>query len=155
MSFLKNLKLVFEASSDKDIVTACKDKEQKLQHLQFIQDVITRHNTNSFHIKEFAVIIIAAVFGVYMTRDSIQPNFILIPAFTTFFLGCLDAVYLKQERQYRKLYRDAVEDKIALYDMNANKYTVCFFSVLLSKTIGVFYGSLIATILVLRYWFIK
>ena len=142
-----------ETNDNKEFLKECKDKESKRQYLQFIQDVITRHNTNSFQIKEFTITIIAAVYGIFIARENLHHNFLLIPFFTTLLLGFLDTIYLMQEKQYRELFKNAVTDKVELYDMDASKYKVCFFEVLFSKTIGLFYGALIVTILIVKFCF--
>jgi hypothetical protein len=116
-------------------------KSEKMQYLQFIQDVITRHNTNSFYIKGLSITIIAAIFGVSMAKE-VYPAF---PAFLTFILWMLDATYLKQERRFRELYKDAVSSRIEIYDMNINNpnYKQNYFKIMFSKTIAIFYLGLI------------
>jgi hypothetical protein len=122
--------------------------EEKMQYLQFIQDVITRHNTNSFKIKELTITIIAAIFGIYIVNKK-MPELILISYFTTFFLWLLDSQYLKQERQFRKLYDDAILDKTAIYSMDIRPYKVSFKEILFSKTMRTFYMPLIVTTIVI------
>ncbi|MBO4675896.1 MAG: hypothetical protein J5601_07440, partial [Elusimicrobiaceae bacterium] len=40
-------------------------EECKMQHLEFIQNVITRMNTNSFQIKELTILIVTACLAIY------------------------------------------------------------------------------------------
>lgn len=94
--------------------------EQKMQHLEFVQNVITRMNTNSFQIKGFVITIVAAVFSVYIVKPITE--IILISIFTTAILWLLDTYYLWQERKFRGLYNDIVDNKIDLYKMPMNKY---------------------------------
>lgn len=142
-----------EINNKKENLTECKDQESKRQYLQFIQDVITRHNTNSFQIKEFSIAIIAAVYGIFIARENLHHNFLLIPFFTTVLLGFLDTIYLMQEKQFRDLFKDAINDKVDIYSMDISNYEFCFFKVLFSKTIGLFYGALIVTILIVKFYF--
>ena len=107
--------------------------EEKLKHLEFIQGVITRMNSNSFSIKTWMVTILAAFIALFANK----PNewYLLEAIIPTIIFWFLDAKYLKMERQYRKLYIDAVADKSVLFDMNASKYKECYIKVLFSKTI--------------------
>jgi hypothetical protein len=79
--------------------------EKKLKHLEFIQAVITRFNSNSFLIKGWAVTIVSAIFAL-AAKDAnqhfIRVIYVAVPAF-----WLLDAFYLGKERQYRGLYNDA------------------------------------------------
>lgn len=132
-----------ETNDKKEFSNDCKNRENKRQYLQFIQDVITRHNTNSFQIKQFTIAIMVAVFGVFVANGGINPNFLLIPIFAIIFLSILDAIYLMQEKQFRDLFKDAVSDKIDMYSMDIRKYKYCFFEVFFTKTIMTFYIPLI------------
>lgn len=128
-------------------------QEQKMQYLQFIQDVITRHNTNSFQIKELTVTIIAAIFGVYAIKEI--SSLIIISVVTTFFLWLLDTQYLKQERQFRMLYNDAIADKTNIYILDIRPYKVNYFVILFSKTMRTFYIPLILLTLVIYFYMKK
>ena len=46
--------------------------EQKLKHLEFIQNVINRMNSNSFLIKGWAVTLIAAIFALAAKDSNFQ-----------------------------------------------------------------------------------
>lgn len=99
--------------------------DEKKQHLEFIQNIITRMNTNSFQIKEFAVLILTAMLAVY-AAEKIQ-IMLLIPALPTLILWGLDAYYLQQERIFRAIYDDVTElkkvNEVRLYEMPVHKYT--------------------------------
>jgi len=83
--------------------------EEKIKHLEFIQNVITRMNTNSFQIKEWAVTLVSALLAIFA---STQNNYFvltaILPALVFWFL---DAYYLMQERKFRGLYDDVAEVK--------------------------------------------
>ena len=76
----------------------------KLKHLEFIQNVITRMNTNSFQIKGWAVTIVSATLALYASTKN--DCFVLVGVFPAFIFWFLDAYYLTQERKFRGLYND-------------------------------------------------
>ena len=139
-------------------------EECKMQYLEFIQNVITRMNTNSFQIKELTILIVTACLAIYASDSKIL--MLLVPIFPTSVLWCLDSYYLLQERKFRSLYDDVANVKIPpiynpkVYAMPMDKYTavqkpsLSFWRVLFSKTILSFYISLIATLFVL-FWVLK
>ena len=76
----------------------------KLKHLEFIQNVITRMNTNSFQIKGWAVTLVSATLALYASTKN--DCFILVGVFPSLIFWFLDAYYLTQERKFRGLYND-------------------------------------------------
>lgn len=74
----------------------------KVKHLEFIQNVITRMNTNSFQIKGMSITIIAAFCAVYAAKPNVI--FIFISIIPTLMFWTLDAYYLQQERKFRFIY---------------------------------------------------
>ncbi len=76
----------------------------KLKHLEFIQNVITRMNTNSFQIKGWAITIVSATLALYASTKN--DCFILVGVFPSIIFWFLDAYYLTQERKFRGLYND-------------------------------------------------
>ena len=96
--------------------------ENKLKHLEFIQNVITRMNSNSFLIKGWTITLVSALFAFAEKGNNtnmIIIDFIIIPSFWV-----LDGFYLSQERQYRGLYDEITkkEERDIDYNMNAAKY---------------------------------
>ena len=75
-----------------------------LKHLEFIQNVITRMNTNSFQIKGWAITIVSAILVLYASTKN--ECFILVGVFPSLIFWFLDAYYLTQERKFRGLYND-------------------------------------------------
>ena len=99
---------------------------EKLKHLEFIQNVITRMNTNSFQIKGWAITIVSATLALYASTKN--DYFILIGVFPAFIFWFLDAYYLTQERKFRGLYNDVagVSENpfdIKLFAMRPDLYT--------------------------------
>ncbi|MGJ8665989.1 MAG: hypothetical protein ACSHW7_06475 [Patiriisocius sp.] len=79
--------------------------DEKLKHLEFIQNIITRMNTNSFQIKGMSVTLSAALLA--LVANTTNMIFIAIIYFTLFIFWGLDAYYLSQEKGYRNLYNRA------------------------------------------------
>lgn len=123
--------------------------EGKLKHLEFIQNVITRMNTNSFQIKGWTVTIIAAVLAIYASTKNYY--FVLVGIFPTLLFWFLDSYYLTKERKFRGLYNDVAKvsknpKKIKLFEIKPNLYTkrkYSFWNVFCSTTIWKLYFSII------------
>lgn len=100
--------------------------EDKLKHLEFIQNVITRMNTNSFQIKGWTVTIVSAILAIYASTKNCY--FILSGIFPTLIFWFLDTYYLTQERKFRGLYNDVAEvsenpKQIKPFAMRSDLYT--------------------------------
>lgn len=121
------------------------------QHREFVQNVVTRMNTNSFQIKGLAITIVAAFLGIYASNP--QVLFILIPIPTILLFWCLDAYNLQLERKFRGIYNDICdltpenEKKTKkVYEMNPNLYKggkFSYFDVFKSPTIFPLYFVII------------
>lgn len=132
--------------------------EENRQHLEFIQNTITRINTNSFQLKEMTILIITACLAIYAS-DNIS-LMLLIPVFPTIIFWVLDSYYLLQEKKFRAIYNDVSGVKVPkiynvkLYEMPIDKYTskrdpqLSLWNVFKSETIGVFYLSLINLLII-------
>jgi len=93
--------------------------ENKLKHLELIQIVITRMNTNSFMIKGWMAALVAALFAL-SAKDADQ-RFLYVTFFPILFFWALDAFYLSQERQFRALYEDVCKKTDADIDFSMKK----------------------------------
>lgn len=78
--------------------------DEQLKHLEFIQSVITRMNTNSFQIKGWAVTLVSALLAIFASTNN--DYFVLIAIFPAVVMWFLDAYYRTQERKFRGLYDD-------------------------------------------------
>lgn len=76
--------------------------ESKLKYLEFIQNIITRMNKNSFQVKAMSVTITSALLAI--TASNFNPLYISIVYLSLLIFWGLDAFYLSQERGYRELY---------------------------------------------------
>ncbi|MBA7568441.1 hypothetical protein ES708_10162 [subsurface metagenome] len=130
------------------------------KHLEFIQNMVTRLNTNSFQIKGLAITIVAALLAVY--ASTLKLDFILIAILPTIIFWFLDAYYLQQERKFRGLYKDVagVSDnpkEIKPFEMRPDLYIgneYNYFCVFRSITIWPIYFPIII-ILTAIYYYLK
>ena len=124
--------------------------QEKLKHLEFIQNVITRMNSNSFTIKGWCITIVSAFLALYASSKNVDILLTGLPTILIFWY--LDSFYLTQERRYRELYIDKdIED----FSMNASKYTnKTFVSSFCSQTIMPLYFGM-ALFLVVLYFYIR
>ena len=118
--------------------------KERLKHLEFIQNVITRMNTNSFLIKGWMITLVSALLVLTSTNTyALYPAVPLIPI-VAFWM--LDAFYLSQERQYRALYHDACTRWLTDFSMDARKYNTgkrTWNRTLRSKTLITFYPTIL------------
>lgn len=108
--------------------------EIKMKHLEFIQGVITRMNSNSFSMKGWMITIVAAFLAVFASSQNMNELYLFIAAIPTFLFWLLDTYYLQMERKYRELFGEVRDDIKTNFEMEANDYDVCFVSVMFSKT---------------------
>lgn len=125
----------------------------KQKHLEFLQQVITRMNTNSFMIKGWTVAILSALF-VLSQKDTNQ-QFLVFAVFPSLVFWIMDGFYLSQEKQYRALYSTIARKKEAEIDfsMDARAFNTgdnTWIGAILSKTLIPFYGILIFCIVLLH-----
>jgi hypothetical protein len=96
----------------------------EIKHLEFIQNVITRMNTNSFQIKGWSIVISSALLAIYASNQN--NYFFLAAVFPTLVFWFLDAYYLNQERKFRGLYNDVAKvtsnNAIPLFAMRPDLY---------------------------------
>lgn len=113
--------------------------ENKIKHLEMIQNIINRMATNSFALKGWAVTLVAGVFAL-SSKDADKMYFLIAYVPIIVFWG-LDAYYLLQERLFRSLYNKvrilkeaeidfSMNTSCAEFQTKKNKYCAC----LMSKT---------------------
>lgn len=126
--------------------------EDKLKHLEFAQGVINRMGQNSFLIKGWTVTLISALFAL-AAKDSNQ-KFIIVAYFPTIIFWLLDSYFLYQERLFRKLYNHISKQSEIDFSLSTKAFDDGlgdWASVAFSKTILLFYGCIIATLLTTMY----
>jgi len=112
----------------------------KIKHLEFVQAIITRMNTNSFQIKGWNITILSALLAIYASTKN--ELFIIISLVPTLSFWLLDSYYLMQERKFRGLYKDITgttntQPNLKPYEMRLDLYKkneYCFFKVLRSPS---------------------
>ena len=127
--------------------------QNKIKHLEFIQSVITRMNSNSFLLKGWTITLISALFAL-AAKDA-NLNFVLVSYIVIPIFWILDGFYISQERQYSDLYTNVASKDEANIDFSMNASGYCkgnrtWFSGIFSKTLILFYGvSVLITLIVM------
>ena len=83
--------------------------EEKLKHLEFIQNVIERLSHKSFLVKSWSITTILALSAYGIDKNNALIFLIGIP--TSFLFWYLDSKYLHLERCFRKLYNKVRKGK--------------------------------------------
>ena len=86
--------------------------EAKLKHLEFIQGVINRLAANSFQMKGWSVVLVAAILVLLAREDRLDAAFIALAPVLVFW--GLDGYFLWQERLYRALYDVRARDEASV-----------------------------------------
>lgn len=127
--------------------------EKLIKHLEFIQNVINRMNSNSFLVKGWMITLVSALFALASSDTNL--NYVLISYIAIPVFWVIDGFFISTERQYRDLYnevRKKQEDEID-FDMNASRFNAgrnTWISGIFSKTLIPFYGVTFgATLLVM------
>tara|TARA_B110001450_G_scaffold74322_1_gene70794 strand:- start:3614 stop:4075 length:462 start_codon:yes stop_codon:yes gene_type:complete len=134
-----------------------KMEESKRQHLEFIQNIITRMNANSFQIKGLGITLVTALMAVYASTKNV--TFIFLGILPLLLFWFLDSYYLQQERKFRGIYNDVtgLKEKISIrpYEMPIHKYTkeldkqFSYWNVFFSPTIKWLYLSVILILILI------
>lgn len=118
--------------------------QERMKFLEFIQNIISRMNTNSSQMKTMCITITSALFAVYAASQNKQ---MILIAFIPLFLCCLlDMYYLWQERKFRDFYTEAIKEQNIIQDFdfssfkNYQKGFLSYMKVFLSHSIWLFYG---------------
>ena len=124
--------------------------ESKLSYLQMIQNVVNRQANNSFLLKGWSVTLIAALFAL-AAKDT-DKSYIVVACFPALVFWILDAYFLAQERLFKRLYDHARQQKKEGIDFSMNTTTfndksTNLFLALFSKTLLLFHGSILTTII--------
>jgi hypothetical protein len=128
--------------------------ENKQKHLEFLQAVISRMNTNSFLIKGWAITLVSALFALAAKDSNIKFVLVTYISIPTFWL--LDSFYLALERQYRGLYEKVtITNEYQIdFKMNASAFNIKknrWICAIFSKSVILFYGVIIATTLLVMF----
>ena len=129
----------------------------RLKHLEFVQAVVTRLANGSFLIKGWTLTVAAAFFAVVVNNLNAAVAAIgLVPIVAFWFL---DGVFLRNERQFRKLYDDVADPTKAVKSMSMNiapyEKTTTWAAAAFSQTLLLFYGALVLVDLALVFGAIR
>lgn len=137
--------------------TMCDNREEKRQHIDIIEAIITRMSENSKQMKKWCIALVSGVVGISFTAN--HPWLCIIAILVIVLFGYLDVFYLQLERCFRRLYNDVVEigndnqspKDVSLYSTSIEDYKEKepFIEVLKSPSIGTFYVCLLVGALIL------
>jgi hypothetical protein len=133
--------------------------EDKLKHLEFIQQAINRMASNLFLLKGWTVTLIAAMFAL-AAKES-RDLYFLFAYFPTVMFWLLDGYFLSQERRFRSLYGHVrkLEESAIDFSMDTqhfkeslprNKWAQALFS----STLLIYHGVLLAA-MSLVWWLVR
>ena len=123
--------------------------EKKLKHLELVQAVVNRLSQNSFLLKGWSVVLLAALLTLAANNESARYTLIAFVPLLVFW--CLDGYFLHHERLFRKLYdhvRELEEDNVD-FEMNHVGFAQearSYADALLSKTLLFFHGTLLVVL---------
>lgn len=133
---------------------------EQLKHLDYIQAIITRLNSNSFMIKGWCITLTSALLALSATSKNVAIMVVAYIPILVFWL--LDSFYLQTERKFRGLYKEAIKtpSQVALFDLNTERDFItndkknAFWAVAKSNTIAWFYVSLLVLTIGCTFFFI-
>ncbi len=132
--------------------------ENKVKHLEFIQDCINRMAHNSFMLKGWSITIIAALFAL-ATKDS-NPEYIIIAYLPVVIFFVLDGYYLYKERLFIALYDHVrmLNENDVDFSMDTRPFQLktwrhCWRAGILSIVNFFFYIPLVIVILIVKSYF--
>ncbi len=122
--------------------------ENKLKHLEFIQNNIARMNNNCIHLKTWAVLIAVGALSLSSSQDNWIVFVVSILPISIFCI--LDIQLSKIERKYRELYDSVrkLDEKDIDFTMDVSGITIKNKS---NRTIVVFYAGIIIALFILSY----
>jgi len=128
--------------------------ENKLKHLEFIQNVIDRMNRNSFLLKGWTITLISALFALAAKDANIK--FVLVSYISLPIFWILDGFFIAIERRYRDLYKEVSSLKVdeinfSMDTSQFNKGNGTWVAGIFSKTLIPFYGISVATTLIVMF----
>jgi len=117
--------------------------ENKIKHLEFIQNIITRLANNSFMLKGWSITLVSAILGFVYNDPKTYP--VIFISIIPVMFWILDSYFLYQERLYRKLYDNVrkLEQSNIDFSMVVSPYRFGWIKTFFSKTIIIFYAPLV------------
>ncbi len=125
--------------------------ENRHKHLEFIQGVINRLSSNSFLLKGWSVVLIAALFALAAGQSN--SAFVFLAYLPAIVFWGLDGFFLRQEKLYRALYDYVRTKRERDIDFSMDTTVVddkveSWLATTFSKTLVPFHGVIIVAIIV-------
>ena len=97
------------------------NNDNKIKHLEMVQDVIKRMASNSFILKGWAVTLVAGIMA--LAEKDTDKMYFLVAYIPIIIFWLLDSYYLLQERLYRELYQKicSTDEKNINFSLSATK----------------------------------
>jgi hypothetical protein len=123
--------------------------EKKRAHLAMIQSIINRMSVGSWLLKGWSVLVASALLAV--AANATRARFAWLALFMAIAFWILDAHFLRQERLFRKTYErvrnlDESEVDFSMDTALVDSEAAAWGTVLLSKALGVFHGSVVGLV---------
>lgn len=97
--------------------------ETRIRHLEAIQGVINRMNSNAFTLKALTGTLTAAVIAYAGATPTPSPKLVLAGIVPVAIFWLMDARYLRQEKLFRELYEGVRKGEVPEpFDMNFMRY---------------------------------
>jgi hypothetical protein len=140
------------ATADNSKIMGRDMDENRVKHLELIQNVVTRLAGNSFFMKGWSITLIAGLFAL-AAKDANQ-SYVAIAILPVVCFWGLDAYYLWQERLFRKLYDEArkPETGVELFSMDTRPVAKCvsgWCCTLFRPVVLFFHGPVLAAVIVI------
>ena len=130
--------------------------EERIKHLEMLQQIITRMASNSFLLKGWTVTLVAAILALIDKTQLHTVGWVALLPILSFWM--LDGYFLHQERLFRKLYdyvRQLPNNSAVDFDMNTSNVdgsVSCVLGVMFSNTLLFFYlGLVVAVCIVMKF----
>jgi uncharacterized membrane protein len=130
--------------------------DEKVQHLQLIQNVVSRMAGNCFLLKGWAVTLVSALFALSAkdTDKDAAKVYVLIAWLPVVSFAVLDVYYLFHERLFRDLYEQVAKGTAADYSLDVSRLKTWRkrIDALRSISIWAFYPILIVALSTMTYY---
>lgn len=129
--------------------------ESKLKHLELIQGVINRLASDSFRMKGWTVILVAALFVLLARQNALDAGYIVLLPIAAFW--GLDGYFFWQERLFRAHYDNVrtLPDESIDFSMDVRVYKRSWRhswpGTMFSRTLAVFYGAFLVLVLLAMF----
>jgi hypothetical protein len=121
------------------------------KHLDLIQAAISRMAGNSFQMKAWNVALASAAVGFAATKDS-HPRAAFLAVIPSFVFWLLDAYYLRLEKAFRELYKQAVAGTATAYSMTPKPTIKMWFEAFFAPSVSLIHGIMLAVIFRVTYY---